>query len=174
MFSSIKKLFYEYRPQKSSTINNDIIKFVILAVPRTGSNYLCGMLNTHPEILCHHEVFNPEDIFYALDYRNGRIKGNIDERNKYPKLFLNNLLELNFGHNAVGFKFMTGQNARALNLIRGDMNIKKIILKRKNKIKTYVSLLIAEKTRSYSSVIKDDNPAAKHKTKLRPILISNY
>ena len=34
-------------------------RFVILAAPRSGSNLLCTLLNSHPEILCHHEVFNP-------------------------------------------------------------------------------------------------------------------
>ena len=44
-------------------------RFVILAVPRTGSNLLCTLLNSHPEILCHHEVFNPQGIFTALTHR---------------------------------------------------------------------------------------------------------
>ena len=34
---------------------------------------LCTLLGSHPEILCHHEVFNPSGIFYALYYRDGRI-----------------------------------------------------------------------------------------------------
>ena len=41
------------RPCRRST------RFVILAAPRSGSNLLCTLLDSHPEILCHHEVFNP-------------------------------------------------------------------------------------------------------------------
>ena len=37
--------------------------FVILAAPRTGSNMLCTLLNSHPAITCHHEIFNPRGVF---------------------------------------------------------------------------------------------------------------
>ena len=58
-------------------------RFVILAAPRSGSNQLCTLLNSHPEILCHHEVYNPSAIFYALEYRGGSLDlGTIDDRDR--------------------------------------------------------------------------------------------
>ena len=64
-------------------------RFVILAAPRSGSNQLCTLLNSHPEILCHHEVYNPSAIFYALDLRDGTIElGTRDERDWRPLEFL--------------------------------------------------------------------------------------
>ena len=49
-------------------------RFVILAVPRTGSNLLCTLLNSHPQILCHHEIFNPAGVFAAPDYTGSDLK----------------------------------------------------------------------------------------------------
>ncbi|MCA9265021.1 MAG: sulfotransferase, partial [Planctomycetales bacterium] len=64
-------------------------RFVILAVPRTGSNLLCTLLNSHPEILCHHEVFNPQGIFLALTQRDRpHSLPSLDERNRDPLRFL--------------------------------------------------------------------------------------
>jgi hypothetical protein len=52
---------------------NQLTRFVIFAVPRTGSNWLCSLLNSHPEIICHHEIFNPERIIYSTSYRDGQL-----------------------------------------------------------------------------------------------------
>lgn len=46
-------------------------RFVILAASRTGSNMLCAILDWHPAVLCHHELFNPTGIYYALPLRDG-------------------------------------------------------------------------------------------------------
>lgn len=63
-------------------------RFVILAAPRSGSNLLCTLLHSHSEILCHHEVFNPSGIYYALEYRDGSLNlGTIDEREQAPLSF---------------------------------------------------------------------------------------
>ena len=45
------------------------VRFVVVAVRRAGSNMLCTLLDSHPAILCHHELFNPRGIFYALGLR---------------------------------------------------------------------------------------------------------
>jgi hypothetical protein len=37
--------------------------FCIITQPRTGSNHLCGLLNSHPEIVCHYELFNRRRIY---------------------------------------------------------------------------------------------------------------
>jgi len=133
-----------------------ITRFVILAVPRVGSNYLCGMLNSHPEILCHHELFHPNDIYYAFGHRNGDLDfGTLQDRDHLPKEFLIRVWEENLGCAAVGFKLLSGQNRTAFELVLGDTGIKKILLTRRNRIKTYVSLLRAQRTGVYSNADKD-------------------
>ncbi len=56
---------------------------------------------------------------------------------------------------------MPGHNKRAEDFILKNKNIKKIILSRENKIKTFVSLKIAEKTKCFS-VIKNSNNKYNH------------
>ena len=64
-------------------------RFVILAAPRTGSNLLCTLLNSHPQVLCHHEVFNPGGVFTALDYHgDGLHVDALAQRDADPLAFL--------------------------------------------------------------------------------------
>jgi LPS sulfotransferase NodH len=122
-------------------------RFVILAAPRTGSNWLCSLLNSHSDILCHHEVFNPNGIFYALDFRDGTLDlGTIDERNRQPLEFLNRIWRHPLGSTCIGFKMTRGQDERVLQAVLDDRAVRKIVLRRRNVLRTYVSEKIAEQT----------------------------
>ena len=80
-------------------------RFVILAAPRTGSNMLCTMLDSHPSILCHHEVYNPKGIRLALSRRNTDFTlGTITERECAPEQFLERIWSEDRGYSCVGFK----------------------------------------------------------------------
>jgi riboflavin biosynthesis pyrimidine reductase/LPS sulfotransferase NodH len=130
----------------------DPVRFAIVAAPRTGSNMLCTMLNAHPEILCHHEIFNPGGIHYALDHRDGQFDlGSMAERDRNPAGFLRRVFGHRCGRNAVGFKVNRGQNEMAFHSVLTDLNIRKIILRRRNRVKTFVSELIAEQTGQWES-----------------------
>jgi LPS sulfotransferase NodH len=127
-------------------------QFVILAVPRTGSNLLCTLLNSHPEILCHHEVFNPQGIFVALTHRNGGIQlGTRTERDRDPLAFLDRVWLTGRDYRCVGFKWTRGQNKTVFESVLEDSGIKKIVLRRGNRIKTYISEQIAEQTRQWEA-----------------------
>jgi hypothetical protein len=122
-------------------------RFVILAAPRTGSNMLCTLLGSHPEILCHHEVFNPAGIFYALPYRDGGLDlGTIEERDREPLKFLDRLWRSPLGFRYVGFKMTRGQDETVLQAVLDDPGIRKVILKRRSRLKTYVSEMISIQT----------------------------
>jgi riboflavin biosynthesis pyrimidine reductase/LPS sulfotransferase NodH len=136
----------------TAALKPEAVRFAIVAAPRTGSNMLCTMLNAHPEILCHHEIFNPAGIHYALDHRDGQFElGSMAERDRYPALFLRRLFEHRCGRNAVGFKINRGQNETAFHNVLSDTGIRKIILRRRNRVKTFVSELIAERTGQWES-----------------------
>lgn len=125
-------------------------RFVILAVPRTGSNLLCTLLNSHPEILCHHEVFNPQGVFTALTHRDMATEiGSPQERDRDPLGFLQRLWQTWHNHRCIGFKWTHGQNEVVLRNVLEDSGIKKIVLRRRNRIKTYVSEKIARKTQQW-------------------------
>ena len=32
---------------------------------------LCTLLGSHEDVLCHHELFNPRGVYYALELRDG-------------------------------------------------------------------------------------------------------
>jgi LPS sulfotransferase NodH len=132
-------------------------RFLIVAAPRTGSNWVCSMLNSHPEILCHHEIFNPEGIHYALDHRGGDIDlGTLDEREGAPLDFIARLWRQTFGKRAVGFKINRGQNEAALRHVLADAGVLKLVVVRRNRVKTFVSEMIAERTGRWESYNRAD------------------
>jgi hypothetical protein len=118
---------------------------------------LCTLLNSHPEVLCHHELFNPEGIFYALDYRDGSLHlGNMAERDREPSAFLRRVWENTQGASCAGFKMTRGQNDAVMRSLIGDSGVLKIILYRKNRIKTFVSEQVARQTGQWEAYAGDE------------------
>ena len=125
---------------------------VILSAPRTGSNWLCTLLDSHPEILCHHEIFNPEAIHPSLRYRNGLLDlGTVENRDRDPLPVLHEVWRHPFGHRIVGFKLCKGQNPRVFEAVLADRGVKKILVLRRNRVKTFVSEAVAERTGEWES-----------------------
>src|SRR5258708_26456782 len=152
-----------------------LTRFVILNAPRTGSNYLCTLLNSHPEILCQHEIFNPHVVGVARHLQNSDFHlGTIEEREKDPVQFLGRVWQHSLGHPFVGFKLCWKQNETIFHNILADPGIRKIVLKRKNRIKSFVSLLLARQTGEW--VIYDDAaaPAVRPKVHVDPAELSSH
>jgi LPS sulfotransferase NodH len=126
--------------------------FVIIAAPRTGSNLLCTLLNSHPEILCHHEVFNPSGIFTAITHRHedfAAALGSFEDRDRDPLGFLERIWNTGRDYHSVGFKWTRGQNELVLKRVIRDARVKKIVLRRCNRVKTFVSDKIAQQTQQW-------------------------
>ena len=131
-------------------------RFVILAAPRTGSNLLCTLLNSHPDVLCHHELFNPDGIFYALEYRDGSMDlGSMEAREREPFAFLQRVWEHPLGASGVGFKMTRGQNDTVMRALIGDPGVLKILLYRRNRLKTFVSEQLARQTDQWEVYARD-------------------
>jgi LPS sulfotransferase NodH len=144
-----------------------LTRFVILAAPRTGSNMLCTLLNSHPEILCHHELFNPGDIYYALPLRDGSFNlGTMQERDGDPLAFLDSVWRANLDYPCVGFKLTYRQNETVFRAVLNDQEVKKIVLRRKNHIKTFVSMLISEETGQWEVYSESDLIQARPKVQV--------
>lgn len=128
------------------------VRFVIFAAPRTGSNLLCGLLNAHPDILCHHGVFNPDGIHYARDCRDC-MSDLLDgvSRNSDPLRFLDHIWTAAAGQQAVGFKMNRGENGVAVDALLRDLDVRKVLLKRRNRVRAYVSETIAKITGLWES-----------------------
>lgn len=121
-------------------------RFVVLAVPRTGSNLLCTLLDSHPEILCHHEVFNPQGIFLSLSQRHLGEPIALEQRDQRPLEFMEMIWDTGKGYHCVGFKWTLGQSDTVLQAVCRDERVKKIVLRRRGRIKTFVSETIAQAT----------------------------
>ena len=132
-------------------------RFVILAAPRTGSNLLCTLLNSHPEVLCHHELFNPNGIFYALEYRDGSLDlGSMEARDREPFAFLQRVWEHSQGASCVGFKMTRGQDEAVIQSLIEDSGVLKILLYRRNRLKTFISEQLARQTDRWEVYTRDE------------------
>ncbi len=120
-------------------------RFVILAAPRSGSNMLAAMLDSHPSILCHHEIFNPKGIRLALRLRETDFSfGTVGERDHDPLQFLQRVWATRLGYPCVGFKLTHRQNEPVFRYLLADPTVAKVVLRRRNRLKTYVSHQISE------------------------------
>lgn len=136
----------DYLPQETT-------KFVIVALSRTGSNLLAGMLDSHPEVLCHHEMFNPTGIHRSLRYKGSDLTfGTVEERNRDPWAFAAKVFAYSGGAKAVGFKMGSRQNDGFLVSTLLNRNIRKIILRRRQWLEQFVSQRVAEKTNVWSNM----------------------
>jgi len=133
-------------------VSDALTRFVVVAAPRTGSNWLCTLLDSHPEILCHHELFNPVGIHVAVS-QHGRDLGfgSVVEREREPFRLLERAWRLDLGHRAVGFKMNRDQNPSVLRQVLEDRSIRKIVMHRSNRVRTYVSERIAETNGEWES-----------------------
>jgi len=143
------------------------VRFVIVAARRTGSNLLCTLLDSHPAILCHHELFNPRGIFQALSRREGDFDlGTIAERDEDPEAFLDRVWREARGHPCVGFKMTCGQAEATLRRVLGDRGVRKIVLHRRNRVKTWVSERMAEQLDQWEVYDEDALAAARPRLEL--------
>ena len=106
---------------------------------------LCTLVGSHPDVLCHHELFNPRGVFYALELREGSFDlGSIEERDRDPLGFLERVWAADLGHSHVGFKMTHRQNEAVLDAVLHDAGVRKIVLRRENRVRTFVSQRISE------------------------------
>jgi 3,4-dihydroxy 2-butanone 4-phosphate synthase/GTP cyclohydrolase II len=127
-------------------------RFVILTTPRTGSNWLCSLLGSHREVLCHHELFNPERIIYTRAWPGGALDlGTQEERDRDALGFLERVWERRCGRRVVGFKLNRGQSEAVLQKVLADRSIRKIVLRRRNRVRTFVSEKLAQLTGEWES-----------------------
>jgi hypothetical protein len=128
---------------------------------------LCTLLNSHPQILCHHELFNPGGIYYALNFRDGSFRlGTLEERRRDPLAFLRRVWEGCPGYAWVGFKLTHRQEETVFRAVLGDRDVKKIVLVRNNRIKTFVSRLVSEATGVWEAYRDADLPGQRPKVRV--------
>ena len=135
--------------------------FVILYLPRMGSNFLAGKLGTHPNVVCHHELFNPEGVHQSLAVRYGESTSfelpPIEARDRDPIFFLKAVFSKRFGASTVGFKIGYSPFAEVFLGLLLNKRIKTIHLTRTNLLETFVSWKIADQTKSWINFANEKN-----------------
>lgn len=135
-------------------------RFVILSARRSGSNLLCTLIDSHPDALCHHELFNPHGIFTALDLRDTPTPlHDIAARERDPAAYLAQVWRYARGHACVGFKMTPEQHPEILQTVLDDTGIAKIVLRRNNPLRALVSERIAEITGRWEAYAGEIEPA---------------
>ena len=124
----------------------DARRFIVLSARRSGSNMLCTILGAHPAVVCHHELFNPRGVFVALEHR-GEAEpfGGVAARERDPYAFLETMWNAPGAHACVGFKITPQQMPLdVFDALLADRGVGKIVLRRDNVVRAFVSERIAE------------------------------
>lgn len=119
-------------------------RFVVLSARRAGSNMLCTILGAHPQVLCHHELFNPRGIFVALELRGRAPAWELAARDADPLGFLAQVWAAPHGRSRIGFKMTLRQAPTVLDAVLDDPGIDKLVLRREDLLRAFVSERIAE------------------------------
>ena len=129
-----------------------INRFVVLATPRSGSNWLCTLLDSHPQVLCHHELFNPDGVHLAWSLRNTDFTlGTLELQQQDPLRLLALAWQQSLGHQSVGFKLNVGQSEAVFAAVLDDPKVRKVLVTRRNRVRAYVSEQIAEASGQWES-----------------------
>ncbi len=110
-------------------------KFVIFSFPRTRSNLLCNHLDSHPNIICHYEVFHQDEVYVVGGY--DRVLGlasptDTAARDADPLDLAGCLYQADLSGRAkaIGFKMFPEHNADVRRALAKDSSVLKILLTR--------------------------------------------
>ncbi len=124
-------------------------RFAILAVPRTGSNWLAHLLQSHPDVLMHPEPFRLGRLDAALP--EAERDAAILQRERDPVGFLERLFACPTDRSHIGLKFLLHQPLTALDRLLADPQAGLVVLRRRNKLAEYASWKIAQRTAVWST-----------------------
>lgn len=146
---AVKRSLISYKFLKGNDVQS---KFVIIGAPRTGSNFLMSLLNSHPNCICYGEIFTnlkvgSWDIPFSL-----RKIGDINLKDKDPIDYLDNRIYSGYPKEikSAGFKLFyhhaRKENEKVVwNYLKSESSIKKIHLLRDNFLEIYLSHISAKK-----------------------------
>lgn len=136
-------------------------RFVILGLPRSGTTYLMALLNSHRDVLCSSEQFNP----YAVIGRKGEDSSHeaVLGRDKDPVAHMAAFFDRAEASGVAcgGFKYMIGHNLKILKQLATDPDVSIIYIWRENKLAQVSSLLKAGQSKKWTQTKVDDHVARK-------------
>lgn len=139
------------------------MRFCVLAMARTGSNRLTALLDSHPDIVCHAELFNVTRPWFS---RHGPVPTGLDRdfdrRRDHPIGWLHDVFAATAAAapaaRAIGFKLQITDRPRVLEHVLLESELKLVLLTRANRLAQYASDRTAVSTGRYHA--SDPGPAA--------------
>jgi hypothetical protein len=139
-------------------------RFCILASARSGSNHFGSLLNRHPKLWMHGEIFHQNAIFETLrKHVSGAVQKiespgyDLERRKKYPFEYLEALMKQTDARFVTGFKIFPAHDDRVAEAMIDDPQVRKIVLVRMNALAQYSSDLEASARNKYAFT-KDEHP----------------
>ena len=128
--------------------DRQVKKFVVLATPRSGSSHLVDLLDSHPQLSCLGELFNPHGA--ALRKLGLRNKNDMRQAGEKPLEFLHRVMNQQQESEPYkpyfGFKLMLHHDPRLIDHILEDLSWEVIVLERQNLLAQWTSAGLAKKT----------------------------
>lgn len=125
-------------------------RFLVMGLPRSGTTYLMTLLNSHRDVSCSGEVFNPYSIIETgePDYTPERLFA----RDVAPRYFMKTFFERHEAESwkRVGLKLMLGHNIRVLTQLPELTDLAIIYIHRKNRLAQVASYLKAMQTQNWA------------------------
>lgn len=130
-------------------------RFLIIGLPRSGTTYLATLLNSHKNVLCEGELFNPYAIV-GVGWSNPDPVA-ITGRDRNPAGYLQGFFRKHrrAGH-AVGCKWMIGHHVEIMDLIQQDPELRILYVHRANKLAQASSWQKAIRTKQWATGSKDE------------------
>jgi LPS sulfotransferase NodH len=120
-------------------------------MPRSGSTYFCSLLDSHPEVCCHQELFRPGRI-WAMPV--GPVVDDDEARSRDPLRWLDAVIAASRAHGprwrAIGFKLHLLQWPSVLEHVLFEPGIAILLLDRADRLAQYASQKIADQTRRFT------------------------
>ena len=136
-------------------LKTDYVRFIILSGARTGSHMLAAALNSSDSIICFREVYNHHlpIVQYGVDGYDEQSEADASLRQQNPQAFLRERIFSRHAQSvdAVGFKWHYRHiwGLPILDTLTSDQELRVIHLRRRNELRTLVSLRIAERSGSW-------------------------
>ncbi|SIQ90831.1 hypothetical protein SAMN05421641_11741 [Paracoccus thiocyanatus] len=122
-------------------------RFAILSDARSGTSLLTATLNSHPDVICHGEIFHqaPKDYHIKVPREEVDPEEVLSLRENDTQRFVE-LVYNRPSTKAVGFKMWRSQNPRYCDELLEDESVAKIIYERSNVLAKYSSSQLAKQT----------------------------
>jgi polysaccharide biosynthesis protein PslH len=140
------------RLSKAFQASPETRKFLIISIPRSGSNLLVGLLSSHKDIICYPELFHPKAIYDGDAQKMAGVpEYPIGLRDEDTAGFLQYIYSLRFGKDpeTIGFKIFPGHHDFLMEHMIKDPGIKKILLIRENFLMNFISHKTAQKSQVF-------------------------